>query len=95
MKKKYQKPLFAVEYYTLTQSVAACSGIKIGFADSNCVEKDPDATDLMKDWAALGGFINSTVSSNRSCDMDLSGFVENSLDDLICYFTSINAAFIS
>ena len=95
MKKKYQKPLFAVEYYTLTQSVAVCGGIKIGFADSICVEKDPDATDKMKDWAAVGGFITSTVSGTRSCGMDLSGFVEGSLDDLICYFTSINAAFIS
>lgn len=95
MKKQYQKPAFLVEYYTLTQSIAGCGGIKIGFADSNCVEKDPDATNEMKDWAAVGGFITSTVSGKPSCTMDLSGYVEGSFDDLICYFTSINSAFNS
>lgn len=95
MKKKYQKPAFMVEYYTLTQSIASCGGIKIGFADSACVENDPDSTHEMKDWAGVGGFIKSSVSDKGSCSMDLSGYVEGSMDDLMCYFTSINAAFIS
>lgn len=95
MKKKYCKPMFAVEYYTLTQSVAACGNIKIGFADSACVEDDDDATDEMRNWAGIGGFIKTTVSGKESCGFDLSGYTEGSVDDLMCYFTSINAAFVS
>lgn len=95
MKKPYRKPMFMVEYYTLTQSIAACGGIKIGFADSQCVKDDRDATDMMRDWAGIGGFIETTIEGKDSCSFDLSGFTEGSVDDLMCYFTSINAAFNS
>ncbi len=50
MKKQYEKPTLAVEYYQLTQAIAACV-TKIGFLNSDCVKKDPDATNKMKDLA--------------------------------------------
>lgn len=68
---------------------------KVGFADSACVNNDPDSTGMMRDWAGVGGFIKTTVSGKDSCSMDLSGFTEGSVDDLMCYFTSVNAAFVS
>lgn len=95
MKKQYHKPMFVVEYYTLTQAIASCGGIKIGFSDSKCVEDDKNATDTMRDWAIMGGFIDTTVTNDNRCSVDLSGFVEGSVDDMMCYFTSVNAAFTS
>lgn len=84
MKKPYQKPLLAVEHYSLTQSVSSCTGIKINFVDALCVLRDPHATNTMKNWAQRNGFLSS-------CPRDLSG----DKYDSICYHTSINAAFSS
>lgn len=90
MKKQYEKPMLAVERYSLTQSIASCGGIKIGFTDANCIKKDDDATDAMRDWVDIGGFIGDT------CDLDLTGSFEEGRDgSLICYHTSANAAFNS
>lgn len=91
MKKPYPKPMFMVEYNTLTQAIAVCGNIKVGFADSACA----DSANMMRDWAGVGGFIQTTVTGRDSCSLDLSGFTEGSVDDLMCYFTSINAAFVS
>lgn len=92
MKKIYTKPMLAVERYELTQTVATCTGMKIGFFDSQCVKNDPDAPDLMKDLAYSGFFASSTVSAKRGCDMVGTGMEEY---DGICYHTSVNAAFTS
>lgn len=55
MKKKYEKPLFLVEKYALTQQIAACS-VQIGFGGYECIMNDPDSTDQMRDQATWGSF---------------------------------------
>lgn len=85
MKKPYLKPLIAVEYYSLTQSISSCSAIKINFLNRDCVMRDPDATNDMRNWAFRGGFLDT------SCVIDMSGY----RTDSICYHTNVNAAFIS
>ena len=79
------KPLVAVERYELTQAIASCA-IKIGFLNSDCVKKDPDATDQMRDLAYQGWF------SSGECDLAGNGMSQN---DGVCYHTNINAAFNS
>ena len=86
MKKQYIKPMIAVEYYELTQSIATCA-IKIGLTDSQCVLKDPDAPNSMKDFAAIGWF-----NEQPGC-----GAIPEGMEDEngICYHTNVNAAFSS
>lgn len=86
MKKQYEKPTLAVEYYQLTQAIAACV-TKIGFLDSACVKKDPDATYHMRDLAYDGYFVSVPGCEQVPTDMDQ--------DDSICYHTNANAAFNS
>ena len=83
MKKQYEKPMLAVEYYQLSQSIAACA-TKIGFLNSECVVKDPDATNKMKDLAYSDYFVEC-IESPTGMDKD----------DSICYHTNANAAFNS
>ena len=85
MKKQYEKPMLAVEYYQLSQSIAACV-TKIGFLDSECVKKDPDATNKMKDLAWSDYF------AEGNCSAFPVGMDEY---DSICYHTNANAAFNS
>lgn len=85
MKKPYEKPILAVEYYQLTQAIASCA-TKIGLYDSNCVLKDPDSTSQMKEFAAIGWF-NAGYCMESASGMD--GF------DSICYHTNLNTAFSS
>ena len=84
MKKQYIKPMIAVEYYELTQAIAACS-IKIGFLDSECVKKDPESTPEMQKMAWSGWFI-------EKCDVIAVGMEGT---DGICYHTNANTAFNS
>ena len=84
MKKQYEKPTLAVEYYQLTQAIAACV-TKIGFLDSACVKQDPDATNQMKNLAWQGYFVSG-------CDQVPTDMDQN---DSICYHTNANAAFNS
>lgn len=85
MKKQYEKPTLAVEYYQLTQAIAACV-TKIGFLDSACVKQDPDATNQMKNLAWDGYFVQGHCKKYPT-GMDA--------DDGICYHTNANAAFTS
>ena len=85
MKKPYEKPAIAIEYYSLTQAISSCVGIKINLADSVCVMNDPDSTNMMRNWAKRNGFLSG------ACRIDMSGYREDGL----CYHTSINAAFTS
>lgn len=85
MKKQYEKPMLAVEYYQLSQSIAACE-TKINFQSSECVIKDPDATNKMKDLAYSNFFVDS-VCSESALGMDDY--------DSICYHTNASAAFTS
>ena len=76
--------MIAVEYYELTQSIAACS-LKIGFLDSTCVQKDPDATPHMKEMAWSDWFV-------EKCAFSAVGMED---EDGLCYHTNANAAFNS
>lgn len=86
MKKKYVAPTIVVEHYEVTQSIASCA-TKIGFLSSECVKKDPDATNQMKDLAWSGFFTDATNCDNYPEGMDSY--------DSICYHTNANAAFNS
>lgn len=86
MKRSYVKPMIAVEHYALSQTIASCV-TKIGFLDSECVQKDPDASDKMKDLAWSGFF-----TEQGSCGMYAVGMDDY---DSICYHTNANAAFSS
>lgn len=91
MKKKYQKPIVCVEHYSLTQSIASCTGIKIranGIPGRADVLADPDATNTMKNLARIGGFLEG----GAGCVNNLSSYVDK---DGVCYHTNINAAFNS
>ena len=85
MKKQYEKPMLAVEYYQLSQSIAACE-TKIGFLDSACVINDSDATSKMKDLAYSDYFVEGACEDYPE-GMDAY--------DAICYHTNLNAAFSS
>lgn len=86
MKKKYTAPMISIEHYELTQSIASCE-TKIGFLSSDCVKKDPESTDKMKDLAWSGFFTDSTNCGAYPEGMDKS--------DSICYHTNASAAFNS
>lgn len=80
--KKYQKPCIAVERFSLTQHIASCGGVKIGFYDSNCVLTDPDAPTEMRDLAGIGYFMGGHCEQAGS-------------EGAICVNTSTNMAFTS
>lgn len=92
MKRQYSKPMFSVERYALTQTVASCSGIKIGIDPSKTIQQnilaDPDATMSMKNWARIGGFINLS-----ECRISLA--YRTNTDDGTCYHTNNNGGFNS
>ena len=85
MKKKYEAPSISIEYFEMTQSIANCA-TKIGFLNSECVKKDPDATNQMKDLAWAEYF------NDGYCELYPEGQDKN---DRICYHTNANAAFNS
>ena len=85
VKKQYEKPMLAVEYYQLSQSIAACV-TRINYQNSDCVKKDPDSTNQMKDLAWDGYFVEGV------CSQSPSGMDQN---DSICYHTNASAAFTS
>ena len=84
MKKKYEKPLIAVENYVLSQAIASCE-TKIGFVNSACVLNDVDAPDGYRNLARIGYF-------TEVCDLQPEITDPN---DGICYHTSANAMFQS
>ena len=86
MKKKYEKPLIAVENYVLSQAIASCS-TRIGFNSSACVFDDEDAPDGFRNLANIGYF-----TADGKC------FFRPNIEDAhngICYHTSANAMFQS
>lgn len=85
MKKEYSAPVIAVEHYELTQAIAACE-TKIGFTNSECVIKDPDATKQMKNLAYAEYFVEGSCNEYP---VGMDG------KDSICYHTNANAAFSS
>lgn len=85
MKKQYEKPLIAIEYYELTQAIAACS-LKINFLDKLCVLKDPDSTAEMRNLAMSNYFTSGVCPKSPTTGSD---------EDGVCYHTNLNAAFNS
>lgn len=88
MKKKYEKPLIAVENYVLTQTIADC-GVKIGFADRYCVIDDNDAPRGFRDLASIGYF----TASGSGCFFEPSSNQDGY--DKICYHTQAAMLFTS
>ena len=88
MKKKYEASRISIEYFEMTQSIASCA-TKIGFLNSECVKKDPDATRQMKDLAWEGYFTAEPNGCGAGAPVDMD---EN---DKYCYHTNANAAFNS
>lgn len=89
MKKTYIKPVLAVEHYELTQTIATCI-TKVGFADANCVRKDPDVNG---DAYLLG--LMSAMPTLFAGGCEHNGLTDNGDYNGICYHTSVNAAFTS
>lgn len=94
MKKRYEKPFLAIEYYSLTQSIAACAGIKIAASVPGAMPtqadilNDPDVTNAMRNAIRLGGFLGVDLG----CRVTMLGHTDS---DGVCYHTNINAAFNS
>lgn len=87
MKKTYEKPMVAIEYFELTQNIASCN-LKIGFLDRLCVMKDEDATAQMRNMAARFYFIAGEDGCNNHV-------ISGDNYDGICYHTNANSAFNS
>lgn len=85
MKRNYVTPAIAVEYYNLTQSIAACA-IKINYLNEACVLDDEDSTPIMESLAAAGMLFSS------DCRQPAQGMHG---EDGICYHTSASATFTS
>lgn len=83
---KYEKPMAAVEFYSLSQSIAACT-IRISYLDNNCVVKDSDTpvetrsfAYIYRDYFSIDCTKNATVMQGN---------------DSLCYHTQVNAMFTS
>lgn len=88
LKKKYEKPLVAVEHYELSQAIAGCL-IKIGPNGSNtCIRTDRDTPAAMRSAANDGWFADSTC-------LPISIAYPGQTFDGICYHTQASAAFPS
>ena len=88
MKKKYLKPLVAVEHYELSQAIAGCL-IKIGPNGSNtCIRTDADTPAAMRSAANNGYFADSTC-------LPMFVVLPGEQYDGICYHTQASAAFPS
>lgn len=86
MKMEYQKPQAAVEFYQLSQSIAACA-IKINLVNNACVVNDNDTPEEMRGFAfALPAYFSTGCEIVCTNNPDYDG---------ICYHTQLNATFTS
>lgn len=94
MKKQYQKPVFAVEEFALTQQISACAYLKIGFNSSECVLNNMDHADkLIPGYGELYGLARvGYFWDPKGCNINGSFAQET---DLLCYHTLANMAFTS
>lgn len=95
MKKQYQKPIFAVDEFSLTQQISACAYLKIGFNTSACVTDNKDQMDkLIPGYGELLGLakVGYFWDTNGGCEVHGSFATET---DLLCYHTLANMAFTS
>lgn len=86
MKMEYQKPMAAVEFYQLSQSIAACA-IKINLLDNSCVVYDADTPEEMRSIA-----FDFPNYFSTPCDIVCTN---NQNYDGLCYHTQLNATFTS
>ena len=84
MKKQYEKPMMAVEYFALTQAIASCT-LEVPYMDSVCVLNSP-LPDETKSWAINGWCLAG------HCDNFETGSNPN---DGLCYHTQMASAFTS
>lgn len=91
MKKPYIKPVFAVEKFALTQQIAACSALKINMQTSSCVLDNTD----MADMAIPGYFDMVTLAADGYFWECIKKPAQDHDSDLLCYYTSVNMAFVS
>ncbi len=86
MKKTYQKPMAAVEFYKLSQSIASCI-LKINYLSNDCVVFDSDTPEEVRgvafDYPNYFSTDCATVCTN------------NPNYDGLCYHTNTNAMFTS
>lgn len=81
MKKKYEKPLVAVDHYKLSQSIAGCA-YKVNNMDSACYLRDPDVPAVIKSFAASNWF-----TAEGNCVIQAKA---GQTYDGICYHTQVN-----
>ena len=94
MKKEYQKPLFLVEEFTLSQQISACAYLKVGFNSSACVTQNRDqAYKQVPGYGELLGLAYSGVFWDPVGCTTPAEFATDS--DLLCYHTLANQAFTS
>lgn len=86
LKMKYEKPMAAIEFYQLSQSIAACS-IGISYLNRDCVISDNDTPDETRSIALLyPEYFSSPCVKNATA---MQG------NDFICVHTQVNALFTS
>ena len=89
MKIKYEKPMVAVDFYKLTQSIAGCS-IKVGLTSSGCFLASPNATPELKGFASVGFFVEGNCMITA-----VPGTTYDGVNDGICLHTNANGALTS
>ena len=86
MKKTYKKPMASIEYFALTQSIAACSpGLIIHLTGASCII----GSTLPPQWwdLAEGGlFMDATCSNQPNIGDEYSG---------VCFHTNASPTFTS
>lgn len=94
MKLSYQKPMVAVEHFSLSQSIAGCT-IKIGFGSNACVQGDSDTPPEMMSIAVRNPlYFAEGCTEGGQLDVinnDIPGVPKTKL----CYHTQTNATFTS
>lgn len=86
MKIKYEKPMAAVEFYKLSQSIASCA-IKINYLSNDCVVFDSDTPEEMRSVAFdYPNYFSTDCSTICTNNPDFDG---------LCYHTQVNATFVS
>lgn len=86
MKKTYSKPVAAVEFYKLSQSIAACA-IKISYLNRDCVLADKDTPPQMWSYA-----LTEALSFTAICTENVFEIQDN---DTLCIHTQVAATFTS
>ena len=89
MKMKYEKPMVAVDFYQLTQSIAGCT-IKVNYTNSGCFLESPNATGQLKSYAAIGFFVDGDCMISV-----VPGTTYDGVNDGICIHTNASGALLS